>query len=220
MNITISESLRKLAPQLVLGSVEADVVYEKKNDELWKLLEARGRELAGALRGAEAGTVAEFDAARRAYRALGKDPSRYRGSAEALFRRLQSGRGLYQVNNIVDVNNLVSLETRHPVGAYDVANTADAVSFRVGAAGEEYAGIGKETINLEGLPVFADERGPFGSPTSDSRRAMIMPNTSRVCLVIIAFSGPDGLDAALEQAGSYLEKYASARNVARSRSDT
>ncbi len=31
--------------------------------------------------------------------------------------------------------------------------------------------IGKGVINVEGLPVFVDAKGPFGSSTSDSQRA-------------------------------------------------
>jgi len=219
MKITIGGSLRSAAPNLVLGVVEADVQYQPLNNELWALLQSRGAELAKPLHGVDLGSVPSFAEARRAYRELGKDPSRYRGSAESLFRRLLSGRGLYQVNNIVDVNNLVSLESRHPVGVYDAAKVTGPVSFRVGEPGEAYMGIGKASINLEGLPVFCDERGPFGSPTSDSQRAMITPETSRVSCVIIAFSGPEGLDAMVERASAWLTMYAGASSVTAGRSD-
>lgn len=41
-----------------------------------------------------------------AYRTLGKDPSRDRGSQESLFRRVSQGQGLYTINTVVDINNL------------------------------------------------------------------------------------------------------------------
>ena len=47
-------------------------------------------------------------AARVGYKALGKDPSRYRLSCEALLRRLIKGNGLYFVNNAVDIGNVLS----------------------------------------------------------------------------------------------------------------
>src|SRR5580693_3309852 len=47
-------------------------------------------------------------ATRAAYKALGKDPARYRGSAEALLRRVIAGKGLPRVNNVVDVINFSS----------------------------------------------------------------------------------------------------------------
>ena len=48
---------------------------------------------------------------RAAYKAFGKDPSRYRVSSEALIRRIGQGKGLYEVNTVVDVNNLISIES-------------------------------------------------------------------------------------------------------------
>src|SRR5260370_4662251 len=55
-------------------------------------------------------------ATRSAYKALGKDPARYRGSAEALLRRVISGKGLPQIKAVRDISNLVSVESRLPIG--------------------------------------------------------------------------------------------------------
>src|SRR6266849_3345604 len=82
-------------------------------------------------------------ATRSAYKALGKDPARYRGSAEALLRRVISGKGLPQINAVVDVMNLVSVESRLPVGLYDLAHVSGDIVFRAGREGESYKGIGK-----------------------------------------------------------------------------
>src|SRR5258708_28695140 len=94
-------------------------------------------------------------ATRAGYKALGKDPARYRGSAEALLRRLIAGKGMPRINNVVDVINLVSVESRLPVGLYDLAYVEGAIEFRAGRAGETYKGIGKYDLNLEELPLFA-----------------------------------------------------------------
>ena len=40
----------------------------------------------------------------------------------------------------------------------------------VGKAGEPYEGIGRGTINIEGLPVYRDQIGGVGTPTSDNER--------------------------------------------------
>ena len=37
------------------------------------------------------------------------------------------------------------------------------INFRIGKEGEKYQGIGKEIINIENLPVFADDLGAYGS---------------------------------------------------------
>src|SRR3989442_9199006 len=106
-------------------------------------------------------------ATRAAYKALGKDPARYRGSAEALLRRIVAKKGLPRINAVVDVINLVSVESRLPVGLYDLAQVSGDIVFRAGLAGETYKGIGKYDLNLEGWPLFADAIGPHGSATSD-----------------------------------------------------
>src|SRR5216684_289846 len=64
----------------------------------------------------------QVEATRAAYKALGKDPARYRGSAEALLRRVVGGKGLPEINAVVDVINLVSVESRLPVGLYDLGH--------------------------------------------------------------------------------------------------
>jgi DNA/RNA-binding domain of Phe-tRNA-synthetase-like protein len=148
-------------------------------------------------------------ATRAAYKALGKDPARYRGSAEALLRRVIAGKGLPRINNVVDVINLVSVESRLPVGLYDLAHVEGDILFRAGRAGETYKGIGKYDLNLEGLPVFCDAAGPHGSPTSDSERTMVTLATNKVVAIIISFGGADGLERWAQRMSELLKQYAS-----------
>lgn len=208
MEITISKTLKGVNPNLSLGIVEATVVVEKLSDRLWKEIE---KEIANvkkkhSLNGL--GSVPEIAAVRDTYRRLGKEPSRYRGSAEALIRRILQGKGLYRVNNVVDINNLVSIETLHPVGSYDLGSIRPPVVFDIGSSGESYKGIGKEIINIAELPVFKDAVGPYGSPTSDSERAMITEKTKHVMVVIISFTGT-GLEGTTRRTVELLKNYAS-----------
>jgi DNA/RNA-binding domain of Phe-tRNA-synthetase-like protein len=210
---TIADPIREAAPGLTLRVLTASVTVIPSPPELRALISDRAE---GVRRRTNPDTLAALPGVgdlRRLYRALGKDPSRYRGSAEALLRRLHQGKGLYQVNAVVDINNLVSIETGHAVGSYDIDRVAGPVIFRPGLPGESYRGIGKGEVNLEGLPVFADERSPFGSPTSDSERAMIRPETRRIAMVVITCSGPSGLDDALALASELLRSHASAEGV-------
>jgi DNA/RNA-binding domain of Phe-tRNA-synthetase-like protein len=154
----------------------------------------------------------QIAATRAAYKALGKDPARYRGSAEALLRRVVAGKGLPAINAVVDVINLVSVESRLPVGLYDLEKVNGDIEFRPGRAGESYAGIGKFDLNLESLPVFADQTGPHGSPTSDSERTMVTPETKHVVGIIVSFGGPDGLDRWTRRMVELLQAYASGKD--------
>lgn len=213
MNVTIDADLKKKCPRTALGCLTARVQVTPSPVEL--LAEMNQRELEiqelpfprGVLESPQVETV------RRAYKALGKDPARYRGSAEALLRRIVAGKGFPQINVVVDVINLVSVESKLPVGLYDLAHVSGGVVFRAGRAGETYKGIGKYDLNLEGLPLFADDAGPHGSATSDSERTMVTSKTEGIVAVVVSFSGPEGLDRWNQRMSSLLTQYAAAQNV-------
>lgn len=212
MNISISESLKKANPNLMLGIIEANVSVEKNSSGLWEEIDRELKTSGSKYTLDGVAQLPEVAAVRETYKQIGKDPGRYRGSAEALLRRILQGKGLYKVNNVVDINNLVSIETRHPVGSYDTNNISGAIVFGIGEQGEAYKGIGKEMINIAELPVFKDEKGPYGSPTSDSERAMITQNTRHILMIIISCTGT-GLEEGTERAAELLKKYASAEII-------
>ena len=214
MRVAIEPALKAVCPALALGLVTAQAKNAADNGELWTEIGARIAALAGTLTLEEVSGLAEIKALRQAYRAAGKDPARYRGSQEALLRRILKGAGLYKVNTLVDINNLVSIESRHSLGTYDLDRLAGEVTFRIGRVGETYRGIGKDDLNLEGLPVYADAEGPFGSPSSDSQRAMITDATRRILMVVTAFSGGEGLAPVVARAKALLTRYAGAEAIA------
>jgi DNA/RNA-binding domain of Phe-tRNA-synthetase-like protein len=210
MNITIDDALKAKCPKVALGCVTAQVEAPTSPEAL--IAKLNNCEQA-VLRLPEPRSVLESPqilAARAAYKALGKDPARYRGSAEALLRRVIAGKGLPRINAVVDIINLVSVESRLPIGLYDLAHVSGDIVFRAGRAGETYKGIGKYDLNLEGLPVFCDALGPHGSPTSDSERTMVTSETRNVVAVIISFGGKDGLDRWTQRMSELFAQYASA----------
>jgi len=150
---------------------------------------------------------------RAGYKALGKDPARYRGSAEALLRRILNGKGFPQINSVVDIINLVSVESRLPIGLYDLAQVKGDILFRAGRAGETYKGIGKYDLNLEDLPVFCDEEGPHGSPTSDSQRTMVTNSTKMVAAILVSFGGAEGLESSCKRMSLLLQKNAEGKDI-------
>jgi DNA/RNA-binding domain of Phe-tRNA-synthetase-like protein len=96
-----------------------------------------------------------------------------------LLRRVFKGKGLYQVNNVVDLLNLTSVKSGFSIGGYDVGKIEGEIQLSIGKAGEPYKAIGRGELNIEFLPTFRDQKGPFGSPTSDSVRTMITPKTEQ-----------------------------------------
>jgi DNA/RNA-binding domain of Phe-tRNA-synthetase-like protein len=153
-------------------------------------------------------------ATRGAYRALGKDPARYRPSSEALVRRLRKGEPLPQHDSRVDLGTLVSLETGFSIGVYDRETLRPPIVARPGRAGESYLGIGGIVLNLEGLPLLADREGPFGSPTRDSVRTAVRPETRSLLFVLYGFAPHPVDEASLELAQHRLEALLGARILA------
>jgi len=87
------------------------------------------------------------------------------------------------------------------------------ITFRAGRAGETYKGIGKYDLNLEGLPLFADAKGPHGSATSDSERTMVTGNTKRVLAILVSFAGASGLEQWNHKLSELLRAYCAATAI-------
>ena len=213
MNISIDAELKKKCPRTALACLTASV--EASASPVQLLGEMNQRELEIQELPFPRGVLEspQVEAVRRAYKSLGKDPARYRGSAEALLRRIVAGKGFPQINVVVDVINLVSVESRLPVGLYDLAHVVGDVVFRAGRAGETYKGIGKYDLNLEGLAVFADAVGPHGSATSDSERTMVTAETKSILAIIVSFAGLENLDRWTQRMSALLTQYASGKDL-------
>jgi len=213
VKVQIDTGLKKKCPRAALGCLTARVRAGPSPEALLDEIKARALEIERLPFPRGVLESPQIEITRRAYKALGKDPARYRGSAEALLRRVVAGKGLPQINAVVDIINLVSVESRLPVGLYDAAHVQGEVVFRAGRAGETYKGIGKYDLNLEGLPLFADDQGPHGSATSDSERTMVTSKTEGILAVIVSFGGTEGLGRWTERLSTLLSQYASGQNV-------
>lgn len=203
MEIIISSEIREKCPRLCVGKVEADVVNSETSDVLWQ----RIREAETALRNRytidSVKQIPPIEATRRAYRALGKDPSRYRPSNEALARRILKGSELYHINTLVDINNLASIRWGYSIGGFDRDKIHGyRLTLGVGRAGEPYEGIGRGVLNIEFLPVYRDEAGGIGTPTSDNERTKMGLDVRHLLFVINGF---DGDAARVEQCAADLQ---------------
>lgn len=211
--ILIDEDLKKAVPAAALGIVSCSAPVGEASSGQREAFDALIADVKSRY-----GTTADIagnphiKATRAAYKALGKDPSRYRNSAEAMLRRVVSGKGLYRVNNAVDVNNMFSIDTGYSLGAYDLSAVRGQIVWKHAPDGESYKGIGKDVLNIEHLPALYDDDGVFGNPTSDSRRTMIEAGEGRKKLlyVIYAFDGTDGLPLRTEELCVMLERFCGA----------
>ena len=196
-----------------VGCLQSIVKVEKKNEQMWEYHKRIFKKVKDEIFDYGINEIPGIKESRAAYKAFGKDPSRYRVSSEALIRRIGQGKGLYEVNTVVDVNNLISIESGFSAGSYDADKIGEELTFRIGLPGETYKGIGKNEINIEALPVLADEEGAIGSSTSDSERAMITEEAQEVLTLVYCFSENGDLKKVLEKGKEYLEKYAGAEEI-------
>ncbi|MCI8560477.1 MAG: hypothetical protein HFH03_05065 [Dorea sp.] len=212
--LKIDEEMKRLWPAVRVGCFQYKVKIEKKNEDMWTYLKKDiYKKTKNAIFDYGVNDIPNIKQSRMAYKAFGKDPSRYRVSSEALIRRIGQGKGLYEVNTVVDVNNLISVESGFSAGSYDADKIGDELIFRVGREDETYQGIGKDEVNIANLPVLSDYEGAVGSSTSDSRRAMITEDTKEVLTLIYSFSDNDDLEKAIEYGEEYLVKYAGAQEI-------
>ena len=150
--------------------------------------------------------------ARDAYKKLGKDPSRYRLACESLLRRLVKGNKLYRINNLVDAGNILSIACNRSVAVLDYDKIVGDVLIRVGLSSDEYEGIGRGKLNIENIPLYEDEIGPFGSTTSDTYRTMVTSDTKKILLFVVCF-GLSEIEKDEKLAIEIFEEYCSATNI-------
>jgi DNA/RNA-binding domain of Phe-tRNA-synthetase-like protein len=121
---------------------------------------------------------------RKIFKQTGKDPNRYRHSAEALYRRIQKQNYLVSTQSAIDVNNFFSLQYQVPIGIYDMEKLKGSVTIRIGEENEEYIGLNGRINSLKNLIISADDLGPFGSPYVDSDRSPVTESTKNALQII------------------------------------
>ena len=124
---------------------------------------------------------------RDGYKKMGKDPSHTRPACEALLRRVVKGNALYRLGDVIDLGNILSIETLRSVCVVDSDKLVGDIVIRLGNSYDNYEGINRGIINVTNIPVYTDEIGPFGCPTSDTLRTAVTATTKSILVMIICF---------------------------------
>ena len=211
MEIKISKELKQILPDFnVIGyTLEVDNLKTKVVDELLSEVYNKHYNPDGLM---SVVTIPKLKESRDGYKKLGKDPSHTRLACEALYRRVLKGDGLYRLGDIIDLGNILSVETLRSVCVVDADKIDGDVLIRIGNKEDIYYGINRGLINVDKIPVYTDILGPFGNPTSDTDRTKVTIDTKRILIMIICFSDTD-----IEQDEAYMldlyKQYANARNI-------
>ncbi|KPB03007.1 B3/B4 domain-containing protein [Bacillus sp. CHD6a] len=121
---------------------------------------------------------------RSVFKETGIDPSRYRPSVEALYRRIKKGQFLEPFNSAVDLNNFFSMKYEIPFGIYDAEKIVGDVTVAIGDETSSYEGLNGREITLAKMLHTRDEVGPFGSPFVDSRRTAVSEESTSALHVV------------------------------------
>ena len=214
INIQIDERILAACPETRIGLISATVVNEPTGDTLWAEIEAAAEDIRQRYQLLEINQRPAIAGTRHLYRSLGKDPSRYRVSSEALCRRIIRGLGIYRLTTLIDVVNLVSIKSGYAISGLDGDRiVGDTLTMGVGRSDEEYHGIGRGILNIEGMPVYRDAMGPIATPTSDEERTKFTEQTVKAQININAFAPEMPVEEAVQWMASLLEKYAHATDI-------
>lgn len=214
IQVSIDPRILAACPECRIGLIRATVVNEPTSDELWAEIEAAAEDIKQRYELLEINQRPAIAGTRHLYKALGKDPSRYRVSSEALCRRIIRGLGIYRLTTLIDVVNLVSIKSGYAISGLDGDRIeGNTLTMSVGRADDVYNGIGRGLLNIEGMPVYRDAMGPIATPTSDEERTKFTDQTVKAQININAFAPEMPLEEAVDWMAALLKKYAHATDV-------
>jgi len=204
MKIIVSEEIKQVCPGFVGAAVEAQVTNSTYSQELWDEIHEWEQRFRQELTTESLKELSGIAATRRVYKACGKDPSRYRPASEQLIRRMLQGKELYQIDTLVDLVNLASIVYGYSIGGFDADKiVGDTLTLGIGREGEPYEGIGRGLLNIAGLPVYRDQQGGVGTPTSDNERTKMTLQTTHLLVLI---NGYDGREDRVRQNAEFIQQ--------------
>ena len=98
----IKDVIKQNAPDFKGLIISADIENTQYNQEFWDRFDLQIKEFADNHKVEDINKIKTINATRNVYKSLGKEPNRYRPSAEALCRRIIKEKSLYKINTLVD----------------------------------------------------------------------------------------------------------------------
>lgn len=214
INLVIGQDIAQRWPAYHCLQIEAEIVNTPTTDALWTELNTVAQRVAQSYAMDMVNKRPAIAATRSAYKACGKEPNRYRPSAEALMRRMVKGMELYRTLTVIDLINLLSVVTGYSIGAFDADKIdGNELTLGIGAENEPYEAIGRGPLNIAGMPVWRDATGGIGTPTSDNDRTKLTEQTRRLLVTVNIYGLEASVEDTLAMATDLLTRHASATNI-------
>lgn len=210
---SIAKDATEKYPSISVGiAIVKGVAIAKENPELEKEKKALLASLQD-LTTEELGQFSEVQSYRRLYKEMGVDWHSRRPSPEALLRRVALKKGLYTVNTCVDAYNLVVMNQRVSVGAFDLDAIAFPTVLRFPKPGEEILLLGDSgpTKYKESELAYFDQKGGYNIDFNyrDAQRTAVQMTTKNLYINVdgIYDISPEDVEETLREACDSIIKY-------------
>lgn len=178
MEITIQRHIKEILPDFKIGTIHYNNITVSESPQMLKgRLQLFQEQLYFDLEDKDITHFPGLLEWQLVWKALGSSPSRYRPSAEALFRRIKKQNYLPSIHSAVDMNSFLSLQYEIPLGLYDADKINGDVEIALGTEEDQFEGLNNRTNTLDNILVSKDAQGAFGSPYVDSTRTAVTENT-------------------------------------------
>ena len=178
-NITLAPSIKEHYPEFKIGyAIYHNIVVEKSPQMVRGRFQFYQETMMMDLEQTELNSFPAVSEWRAIFKKFGTDPARYRPSSESLLRRLKKGSTIPLVHSAVDINNLLSLQYKIPLGIYDLDQIDGDITVAIGDHHTSYEGLNGREVSFTNKIHSFDQKGAFGSPIVDSKRTAVTENTT------------------------------------------
>jgi len=158
--------------------------------------------------------IESLSAWRRAFRAFGANPTKYRSASEALLRRLTKKGDIPSIIGLVDMANMVSIRYALPVAAFNTGSIQGPITVHFSDGSEWFTplGRGEPEHPAEGEVVFSDENELVVARRwcwRQSAESAAGPETTRVIVTVEAqhANGRQAVEEALNDLARLLKEH-------------
>ena len=213
MKFKVESEIFEKIPDLYIGVVVAkDIDNSKEYPEIDRLLDESIKSAEKRFLNKRVKEDVDIIPYREAFSKLGINPNKFQCSAEALFTRISKGKGLPNINPLVDLNNAVSLKHTLPMGTHDLSQKNHDIEMRYTRAGDRFMPMGSDEEEKlepgEVVYVVGNEVRTRRWAWRQSREGMIDKDTEYVFFPIDGFKGfnDDKVNAAMKELEEVLKK--------------
>lgn len=143
MRFAVSNEVFEKLEDVCFGVVIAKGINNAENSEVKRLLDSSIKHIEEKFTEKKVKEAEEILYYREAFEKLGINPNKFMSSIEAMVTRVAKGKGLPNINAVVDLGNAVSLKHLVPLGAHDIDTAEGNISVRLSKSGDVFVPFGQ-----------------------------------------------------------------------------